>query len=136
MKRPALLLGAASGLQIGKQLNLKFLDGLDATRQKDLRDQLLHCRGPHVGSYHNKVFKRFMYETGLPLAIFLTGEKIDCKIEVGRCHFVLDSWLTWENFCSNHPVAFCIGCRQEERPKLTAMFDELGFHLRVENSSW
>jgi hypothetical protein len=126
---PALLLGAASGLQIGAEPKLVFREGLDAITKAVLTEQLKTCRGPHVGSYHNKVFKRFMYATGIPIVIFIEAAKIDCEIVVGKCHFILDRDFTWETFCNNHPVAFCVGCTHVERQPLEQMFLDLGFSI-------
>lgn len=124
-----LLLGAASGLQISKEYNLRFKDGLDDKIKNELQLQLSNCLGPHVGSYHNKVFKRFMYETKIPIMIFITGDKINCEIEVGKCHFILDSEFTWDKFCHEHPVAFCIGCTQDEKRKYMDTFSQFGFEI-------
>src|SRR3974377_2399568 len=109
MKRPVLLLAAASGLQLSSDHKLKFPDGVIDSRKEELADQLSRCYGPHVGSYRNKVFKRFMYATKLPMMIFVSDDKIDCEIEVGKCHFILDSELTWSSFYREYPLAFCVG---------------------------
>src|SRR5205085_12023301 len=90
MKRPILLLGATSGLQMSPSPILKFSADISVAQRKELQSQLSNCFGPHVGSYYNKIFKRFMYATRLPLVIFITADKIDCTIEVGKCHFILD----------------------------------------------
>lgn len=129
LNKPALLLGAASGLQLSGDLKLVFDRELDPQTRENKRQQLEDCRGPHVGSYHNKVFKRFMYKTGIPIIIFLTGDKIDCKIEVGKCHFILDRELSWEQFCRDHAVAFCVGCTQSDERKHADAFRALGFHI-------
>jgi hypothetical protein len=68
-----------------------------------------------------------MYATGLPIVIFITGDKIDREIDVGHCHFILDSALTWDTFCRDHPVAFCVGCTDEERDTHIGAFKRLGF---------
>ncbi|HJT27742.1 MAG TPA: DUF4062 domain-containing protein [Pyrinomonadaceae bacterium] len=128
-RHPALLLGAASGLQISKEHNVKIDDALDTHSRNVLRSQIDNCFGPHVGSYRNKVFKRFMYATGLPLMIFMTGDKIDCEIDSKKCHFILDSESTWEEFYKNYPVAFCIGCSQENKRKYVEMFQWLDFKI-------
>ena len=133
---PKILLGAASGLQISEKYTLKFDPKLEKDEIKLLTDQLKYCKGPHVGSYHNKVFKRFMYETGLPLVIFITGDKIDCEIEVGHCHFILDSEFTWEEFYTEYPLAFCIGCSNKNKSKYIQMFKNLNFNIIDENSGY
>lgn len=128
-RQPTLLLGAASGLQISEEHILKINDELDEATKSELREQLNRCFGPHVGSYRNKVFKRYMYKTGLPIMIFITGDKIDCEIDVGKCHFILDSEITWEAFYKNYPVAFCIGCTQEKKRMYVEMFRDLNFEI-------
>ncbi len=135
MKRPVLLLGAASGLQLSSDHKLKFPEGVTSARKRELTDQLSRCYGPHVGSYRNKVFKRFMYATKLPMMIFLSDDKIDCEIEVGKCHFILDNELTWSSFYRDYPLAFCVGCMAEQASKYATMFKELGFDVIEENSA-
>ncbi len=130
MKRPALLLGAASGLQISPKHKLKFPKGLSEAKRNEYEQELSQCFGPHVGSYHNKIFKRFMYATNLPLVIFLTADKIDCEIEVGKCHFILDRSWTWEQFCRTHPVAICVGCSSDQLAEYSAMFERLNFKIK------
>lgn len=124
-----LLLAAASGLQISKEHKMKFKDGLDPETREDFAAQVNSRFGPHVGSYHNKIFKRFMYDTKVPIMIFLTADKIDCTIDVGRCHFILDDEFTWDQFLLAHPLAFCIGCFQSERKAGVKAFGELGFEI-------
>lgn len=115
--RPALLLGALSGLQLTKDPNIA------------------NCLGPHVGSPRNKVFKRFMYETKLPLMLFMAAHKIDSPVDTNRCHFILDQKsdqdLPWEVFYKERPVAFCVGCKNEphEIEQLVFRFEELGFKI-------
>ncbi|HJQ31122.1 MAG TPA: DUF4062 domain-containing protein [Pyrinomonadaceae bacterium] len=135
MKRPSLILGAASGLQIGERHKLKLSGELSPEGEEELSSQVGGCFGPHVGSYHNKVFKRFIYETKVPLMIFLTADKIDCEIEVGRCHFVLDSELKWDEFYRKNPVAFCVGCTQDEMKRYTERFESLGFEIHLGHRS-
>jgi hypothetical protein len=76
-----------------------------------------------------------MYNTGLPLVIFLTGDKIDCEIEVGKCHFILDSELTWQHFCEQYPLAFCVGCSEDEKLRHLKIFQDLGFDILEENNA-
>ena len=76
-----------------------------------------------------------MYHTGLPVMLFITEEKIDMEIIVGRCHFVLDQEsnneedLSWESFYQNHPVAFCVGCNGDSMEAKAQCFIELGFDV-------
>lgn len=129
MPRPSLLLCATSGLQISEEHKLKFQEGLHESTMNELRKQVGKCFGPHIGSYRNKIFKRFLYETKLPIMIFITDDKIDCEIEVGKCHFVLDHDLPWKQFCSEHPIAFCVGTPNDMRKKYIEMFENLGFEI-------
>ena len=85
-------------------------------RRRELRSQIEACFGPHVGSYHNKVFKRFMYATELLIVLFFDSAKIDRPVVAGRCHYILDSCFEWEKFLNSHPVAFCIGCGETSEP--------------------
>jgi hypothetical protein len=114
-----LLLGATSGLQLTNKFKLK--------NHARLTDGIKKCRGPHVGSYKNKLFKRFMYETKHPLMLFLTADKIDSEIEVGKCHFVLDDQDKWEHFIREHPLAFCVGCVRKDRVSFVQLFEQFGF---------
>jgi hypothetical protein len=136
MRSPTLLMGAASGLQLSSNYNLTFVEpGLTDMRKQELQEQLSKCLGPHVGSYHNKVFKRFMYATKLPIVIFLTDDKIDCEIEVGKCHFILDNQFSWQEFSQHHPVAFCVGCTSSAKQPYANMFRALGFDVIEQNNA-
>jgi hypothetical protein len=133
--RVTLLLGTSSGLQLNKPRKINFHPDVSAERRAVVGAQIEACFGPHVGSYHNKVFKRFMYATGLPLVLFFDGEKIDSEVEAGKCHYILDKHFTWEHFLSTHPVAFCIGCGEPQeagetsKAELTSYFRNRGFAI-------
>jgi hypothetical protein len=129
--RPALLIGAASGLQIGAEHKIRDVPGLDPTSMEALHIDISKCYGPHVGSYHNTVFKRFMYETRVPIMLCLTKDKIDREIDPLKCHFVLDREFNWDRFCSEHPVAFAVGCQQRSADSLQQQFRDRGFQLIV-----
>jgi len=115
----------------GKTLLLGALSGLQLTPDPSIAN----CLGPHVGSLRNRLFKRYMYATGLPLVIFMTSDKIDCPVDPERCHFILDQegeqGLSWARFIRDHPVAFCVGCdnRPEDVDLAARRFTDLG--LRV-----
>ncbi|MDY6856807.1 MAG: DUF4062 domain-containing protein [Thermodesulfobacteriota bacterium] len=133
---PVLLLGAISGLQLGSDHKIVAdKDRGGRTLTSALENKVKKCFGPHVGSYHNKLFKRYMYYTGLPVMLFITEEKIDMEIIVGRCHFVLDQesdsidGLTWDSFYQNHPVAFCVGCSGDTMDAKAQCFIDLGFEV-------
>ena len=135
LKEPTLLLAATSGLQIGKDHNLKFEPNLGDAQKAEMKQQIAKCFGPHVGSYHNKVFKRFMYVTAIPIVIFITSDKIDCQIDMGKCHFVLDSEFGWEQFYRDHPVAFAVRCDTDSIELYSNRFVDLGFDILRENST-
>jgi hypothetical protein len=130
---PALLLGATSGLQLGTEHRLR--GGIDPETGRELpipdevRRQIAQCFGPHVGSYRNKLFKRSLYETQLPIVIFLTSAKIDCEIEVGRCHFILDRQFSWQRFYREYPLAFCVGSTVGVMDTHIETFTKLGFDV-------
>lgn len=109
----SILLAAASGLQISDDITaVEARDPkLPYTREKIL-NQLQQCRGFHVGSYQNKLFKRCLYLSRTPAVVFLHDDKIDCPIQVGKCHFLFDRGETWESFIENHPVSIWVACKQ------------------------
>ena len=122
-----LLLGAISGIQMGKSPKIIWGNGTRA--RDDVGCDVKKCRGFHVGSYKNKLFKRSMYETKLPLMVFLDESKIDCKIEVGRCHFIFDREYTWDKFMRSYPVAFCVGCHSTNLAGCAKLFKDKGFQI-------
>jgi hypothetical protein len=128
-RTPMLLLGAVTGLQLSDELNLSFREDLDSETREGLVKQLSGCRGPHVGSYHNKIFKRFMYATNLPIVICITADKINCEVRVGESHFILDNEAHWQEFYRNHPVAFCVGCDRRQRSAAMGAFEEMGYEI-------
>ena len=115
-KSGSLLLAAASGLQISDNIRLKA-----GNTENAVIENVMKCRGPHVGSFHNKLFKKSMYEANIPTILFLDETKIDTEIDPDRCHFIFDGQesdgeLTWEFVLQNHPLAFCVSCEGfEER---------------------
>jgi hypothetical protein len=127
--QPGLLLAATSGLQIGRDHAFRFDDGVDDETRTLVSQRAFNGFGPHVGSYRNKIFKRYMYSTEMPIVIFITEDKIDCPIEVGKCHFILDRELPWDVFCREHPVAFIVGCRQSSRQALAERFASMAFRI-------
>ena len=123
-----LLLGATSGIQMGGSPKLVWGKGTRA--KEELRQKVNMCRGFHVGSYKNKMFKRFMYETRLPLMVFLDESKINSKIQVGRCHFIFDrKQYTWEKFMRTYPVGFCVGCHSTNLANCVKLFENKGFEI-------
>jgi hypothetical protein len=134
-KGSTLLLGAISGIQMGENPKIKW--GGEAACKEELMEFVARCRGFHVGSYKNKLFKRFMYETKLPLMVFLDESKIDCKIEVGRCHFIFDrEEFTWEDFMKSYPLAFCIGCHATNIERVCKPFKKNEFEIIRDNGTY
>ena len=139
MKLPALILGATSGLQLSNNHSFVYFDDeneiLEPSTVKPecrqiIEPHLTQCYGPHVGSYHNRLFKRYLYETGVPVMVFITGGKIDRPITIGRCHFVCDrESLSWETLKVNYPLAFCVGCLNENREANYKAFVSQGFAI-------
>lgn len=135
LNKPALLLGATSGLQISEEHNIIFSDSISAKARQELEIKIKACYGPHIGSYHNRIFKRFMYETKIPIMMFVTSDKVDCPIKAGETHFVLDSELTWENYCKSYPIAFCIGCNYDTKDVYMEKFQNIGFQILERTTS-
>ena len=127
-KGKTLLLGATSGIRMSGSPVIKWGKGTEKT--KELEHSINMCYGFHVGSYKNKLFKRFMYETNLPLMVFLDESKIDCEIEVGRCHFIFErKGFTWQKFLKTYPLAFCVGCHAGSLGHYTRLFEDRGFEI-------
>lgn len=88
-------------------------------------------RGPHVGSYYNKLFKRAIFTANLPIVLFLDESKVPASFEVGHCHPVCGPGMEWERVCDSNPVAFCVGARTEGgRDHIADLLRPLGFDYR------
>jgi len=121
----SLIIATASGLQLSENHILEGDENFDIP--DDLKIAVNKCFGPHVGSYNNKVFKRYLYETQLPIMLIFDSTKIDSVIDIRKCHFIFDKELPWHNVMENNPLAFCVGCQTEELDKLkTAIQKETG----------
>lgn len=118
----SLIIAAASGLQLSNKHEIIGDDNYKIPEQ--LRSSVDNCYGPHVGSYNNKVFKRYLYETKLPTILVVDSDKIDSPIDVRKCHFIFDDELPWSDVIVNYPLALCIGCRTEELDFLEAKIQE------------
>lgn len=129
--KPALLLGAISGIQVSDRSAISYSD--ECARTEDLDVRIRAYRGFHVGSYKNKIFKRFMYATGVPVLILADESKLDCAIRAGKCHFIFDREFSWTTFLRDHPVAFCIAyhrtAKEPHRMDLAEPFKALGFTI-------
>jgi hypothetical protein len=76
------------------------------------------CRGFHVGSYENKLLKRSLYCTEISTIVFIHGDKSDCEIEVGKCHFLCDQRYRWKTVTETHPLSIWVGCHRETYDQL------------------
>jgi hypothetical protein len=119
-KKKSLILAAASGLQLSNEINAVFPieEGQMKSRMPErqytdpaILNQLQNnCRGFHVGSYENHLFKRVLYSSEIPMIVFIHDSKIDCPIEVGRCHFMFDSDMPWDTFLKDRPLSIWVAC--------------------------
>jgi hypothetical protein len=129
-ERNYIMLGAISGIQISDRHNITTSDGY--TTSDAINKKINTCYGFHVGSYSNKIFKRYLYKTNNPLVIFIDEEKIDCPVKAGICHFVFDNRYSWEEFISNYPLAFFIGCSQNKVHEIVELFEnKLKFTVEI-----
>jgi hypothetical protein len=123
-----LILAAASGLQLTDEINAVEAEMGDPIEDAAVLKQVSRCRGLHVGSYRNRLFKRCLYLAGAPTIVFVHDSKVDCPIAVGKCHFIFDSGSTWKTFVKNHPLAFWIGCT---RASHAAVLEKCSRGLRI-----
>ncbi len=119
-----LLICSISGVQISEKHTLP----------KDIKDKELQvlvdkCYGFHAGSYKNIIFKRYLYSTQFPVVMTITSSEIDLEIIPDTCHFIFDTEYQWDDFFKNHPLAFCIGCTNEERQDVIDKFKKMDFQL-------
>lgn len=102
-----LLLAAASGIELSEDSGF---------------------RGPHIGSYYNKLFKRAILTTGLPVVLFVDESKVPAEFLVGKCHAVCGPDMEFEDVCKSVPLAFCVGCASREgRDAVIGQLKPLGF---------
>jgi hypothetical protein len=71
--------------------------------------------GPHVGSYHNMLFKRALLESGAPVVIVMDEDKLLRPREQSRCFPVCNADFSWYFACQNMPIALACAFRSEER---------------------
>jgi hypothetical protein len=119
----AIILAAASGIQLSDKLNAvkprQTHDDSDVGvpySSEPTLGRVKKCRGFHVGSYENKLLKRALYQTNLPMIVFIHDQKIDCPVEVGKCHFLFDVQMPWEHVVTDYPLSLWVGCRQATIP--------------------
>lgn len=118
----SLIIATASGLQLSPNHNLEGDESFEIP--SELRAAVHNCYGPHVGSYNNKIFKRYLYETRLPIMLIFDDSKIDSTIDVRKCHFIFDNELTWFDVLKKHPIAFCVGCHTNKLDKLSSIIKD------------
>lgn len=123
-----LLLGSISGMQLSEKHKIHCEE--DYCIDEMIKEKVDQCLGFHVGSYKNKLFKRYLIETGYPLVMMLPSVKIDMPIDPARCHFLFDNSYKWDVFISKYPLAFCIGCEQSELLNLEKLFKTLEFKTK------
>jgi hypothetical protein len=106
-----LILGAASGLQLTDQIQaIDWKTKESVYGNEELMSNVCNCRGFHVGSYRNMLFKRCLYLAKAPMIVFIHDDKVDSEIEVGKCHFIFDKEVTWDSFVQEHPLSLWIAC--------------------------
>lgn len=85
-------------------------------------------RGPHIGSYYNKLFKRAMLAARLPTVMFLDESKFMLPFKLGHCHAVCDPEMPFDELCRSFPFALCIGCgSKNRREEILETIRPLGF---------
>jgi hypothetical protein len=114
-----LILGAASGLQLTNNITATYYGtGKSVGKHDEVMRKLRKCRGFHVGSYHNMLFKRSLYLSKAPTIVFIHDDKVDGEIKVGKCHFIFENAksgknaVTWNNFIETHPLSLWIACKK------------------------
>jgi hypothetical protein len=127
-EKPRLTISAISGIQLGPNPTI------DNATSEDLIDDIGKCRGFHVGSYYNKIFKLFLYQTGLPAIVCAHEDKIDRPIKAGHCHFLYNA-DDWSNLLKCYPLAFCIGCNVRNVDSVSKRFEALGFSIEKGSSA-
>lgn len=116
----SILLAAASGLQLTSDVNIlekrqdpvTLKDSWEQSTDSDVIEKVRKCRGFHVGSYQNMLFKRCYYLTQIPTFVFIHDDKVDCDVKIGKCHYLFDQGLTWENISTNYPLCLWIACQR------------------------
>lgn len=74
----------------------------------DVDHKYLEFRGPHVGSYKNKLFKRILLESDNPVVIFIDAVKFGSPRGDG-CYTVFGRSSPLATWLKNKPIALCIG---------------------------
>ncbi len=124
--KKTLILAAISSIQLTGEINAVTIDsdGKESKLESDnsISKQLTNCRGFHVGSYENRLFKRSYYLSNYPSIVFVHDDKIDSKIVVGKCHFLFDLEYQWDTFASAYPLSIWIACTQTSYRDILSKF--------------
>ncbi len=134
----SILLAASSALQLSDDVRVlenvgdpheeKWVESIDT----QLVERVKKCRGFHVGSYQNMLFKRCYYLTNIPTIVFLHDEKVDCDVKIGKCHYLFDQGLTWESVATDYPLCLWIAC--ERTTSYRSVLAKCNEHFK--NSGW
>ncbi|MES9943877.1 MAG: DUF4062 domain-containing protein [Candidatus Thiodiazotropha sp.] len=122
---PVLIIGGVSGVKIADTPEPVTDDASNFFIDEEIRACIKRYRGFHVGDYHSMLFKRYLYETGLPIVVCMHYNKIHQPIKVGKCHLVFDDAYSWEQFLENYPFALCIGYDHNDESEVKDVLDEL-----------
>jgi hypothetical protein len=133
--KASLLLAAASGLQLTEEVMtlepknnpMTMKDEWIPSIDEAVRDRVRKCRGFHVGSYQNMLFKRCYYFTRIPAVVFIHDDKVDCEVKIGKCHYLFDRGTPWESFAKDYPLSIWVAC---ERAKYGPILDKCKDHFK------
>ena len=94
-----------------------------ATSGIDIDNPERRFRGPHVGSYANRLMKRSIIESGCPVVLLLDEDKIPYRFIAERCFSVCDEDFTWQRACATIPLA--LTCAFHNRSKADLVLEQL-----------
>lgn len=130
----SLVLAAASGLQLSENITAISPNSVTDSNPngtaysfEPVLELVRECRGFHVGSSENKLLKRSLYLTKIPTIVFIHDQKIDCPIQVGKCHFLFDQGNTWDEFQESYPLSIWVAC---DRSTVSQTQDKLKKYLK------
>jgi len=133
-KSRLLIIGAASGVQLSEEHDLHATENSKVTNE--VLTAVQQSYGFHVGSIHNKLFKRALYATGFPVMIAIDHHKVDHNIDVNRCHFLFDREYRWEDFVENEPLSFCVGGPKARIEQIAKQLSDIGFDIERAPEAW
>ena len=93
-------------------------------------------KGPHVGSYYNKLFRRLLLTNDSPTVLLLEEAKVFKKFPTGECFPVCDAAgsATWEAIRHETPLAIMTCATKARIEDRTRKLDELGFSIQTTGS--